>query len=192
MIAIINYNAGNTVSVQNALWRLNCESIVTNNPAEILNASKVILPGVGEASSAMRNLKQKGLDEIILRINQPFLGICLGLQLLCKNSEEGDTPGLGIFDTNVHIFPALRKVPHVGWNSIKKQPVKFLSNIESEDDFYFVHSFYASICDHTIAKSNYILPFSAVLKNENYHATQFHPEKSGSTGEQLLKNFLEL
>ena len=192
MIAIIKYNAGNVESVQNALNRLGVESIITDKVEEIKSAKKVILPGVGEASSAMNYLKERGLDEVIKSLTQPFLGICLGMQLLCKYSEEGDTECLGVFDTKVKKFPPQDKVPHMGWNNLGSLSSPLLKGIESETDVYYVHSFYAEICENTSAESNYILPFSAMLEKDNFYATQFHPEKSAGIGEQILKNFIDL
>ena len=192
MIAIIKYNAGNIHSVQNALNRLGVESVITDDKTTILNADKVIFPGVGEASSAMNYLKERGLDEVIRSIKQPFLGICLGLQLMCKYSEEGSTDCLGIFDTRVKLFPPTLKVPHIGWNSFNRSEGELFEGINISDDFYFVHSYYAELCDESIAVTDYIKPISAALQKNNFYATQFHPEKSASIGEQLLKNFIEL
>ena len=192
MIAIIKYNAGNIRSVQNALTRLGYESIITDDKEEILNASKVIFPGVGEASSAMKYLKDKGLDEVILSIKKPMLGICLGLQLMCKHSDEGDTDCLGIFNAEVKKFPHKNKVPHMGWNSFSKLKGELFKDIIPENDMYYVHSYYAETNDQTIATCDYILPFSSAMQQDNFYATQFHPEKSADVGTQLLKNFLEL
>ncbi|MFT6166197.1 MAG: glutamine amidotransferase [Vicingaceae bacterium] len=192
MIAIIKYNAGNISSVQNALIKLGYDSIITDNPNEILNADKVILPGVGEASSAMKHLKEKGLDKTILSLTQPILGICLGQQLMCKFSEEGSTDCLGIFDATVKLFPPDDIVPHMGWNNFSDVKGALMKDIKLADDVYFVHSFYAEINEDTTATCNYILPFSAVMQKNNFYATQFHPEKSAKIGEQILKNFLEL
>ena len=192
MIAIIKYNAGNIQSVQNALNRLGVESVITDDKTTILNADKVIFPGVGEASSAMNYLKERELDEVIRSIKQPFLGICLGLQLMCKNSEEGNTDCLGIFDTKVKLFPPKLKVPHIGWNNFKTSDVELFKGIRSSEDFYFVHSYYAELCEETIAVTDYINSISAALQKNNFYATQFHPEKSASVGEKLLKNFIKL
>ena len=192
MIAIIKYNAGNIQSVQNALKRLGVESVITDDKTTILNADKVIFPGVGEASSAMNYLKKRGLDEVIRSIKQPFLGVCLGLQLMCKYSEEGNTDCLGIFNTRVKLFPPNLKVPHIGWNSFNRSEGKLFEGIEASEDFYFVHSYYAELCEETIAVTDYIKPMSAALQKNNFYATQFHPEKSASIGEKLLKNFIEL
>ena len=193
MIAIIKYNAGNIQSVQNALTRLGYESIITDDKDTILSAEKVIFPGVGEASTAMQYIKEKGLDEVITSITQPFLGICLGLQLMCKSTEEGNTKCLGIFDAEVKLFPPNEKVPHMGWNGLR--PTKksnLLSHITENDDVYYVHSYYAEKCDNTIATCNYITSFSSALQKDNFYATQFHPEKSAGVGEQILKNFCTL
>jgi len=192
MIAIIKYNAGNVTSVQNALNRLGYESIITDDAATILKAEKVIFPGVGEASTAMQYLKDRGLDEVIKSVAQPFLGICLGLQLMCNKTEEGNTNCLGIFDTIVKLFPPKEKVPHMGWNNFVSTKGKLFNKINEEDNVYFVHSYYAELNDDTVAVCNYINPFSAALQKNNFYATQFHPEKSGKIGEQILKNFLEI
>ena len=192
MIAIIKYNAGNISSVQNALIKLGYDSIITDNVNEILNADKVILPGVGEASSAMKHLKEKGLDKTILSLTQPILGICLGLQLMCKYSVEGNTDCLGIFDTAVKLFPPKELVPHMGWNNFSEIKGALMGNIKLSDDVYFIHSYYAEISEDTTATCNYILPFSAVMQKNNFYATQFHPEKSAKIGEQILKNFCTL
>jgi len=190
MIAIIKYNAGNICSVQNALDRLGCKSIITDDASVIQEAEKVIFPGVGEASSAMKYLKKKGLDKVILNLQQPMLGICLGLQLMCSKTEEGNTPCLGIFNTPVKRFPSSGIVPHIGWNNFKSINSPFFKTISKERDVYYVHSYYAELCSDTIAVCDYILPFSAAMKRNNFYACQFHPEKSGSVGEQILKNFL--
>ena len=191
-IAIIKYNAGNIKSVQNAISRLGYKSIITDDVSEIIKADKVIFPGVGEASSAMSYLNNKGLTEVIKKLKQPVLGICLGLQLLCNSSEENNTKCLGVFNTKVKLFPPEEKVPHIGWNNFESFSNKLFQDINQKNDVYYVHSFYAEICDETIAICNYILPFSAVIKRDNFYATQFHPEKSSTIGEQILKNFLEL
>lgn len=192
MIAIIQYNAGNITSVQNALERLGYSSIVTDDPKLIQQAEKVIFPGVGEASSAMQYLRAKGLDEIIKNLTQPVLGICLGQQLLCRFSEEGNTKCLGIFDTSVKKFEPRLKVPHMGWNTLEVQNSELYNGILSEENFYFVHSYYAEISQETTAVCDYIVSFSASMQKDNFYATQFHPEKSSQAGEQLLLNFLNL
>jgi imidazole glycerol-phosphate synthase subunit HisH len=192
MIAIIKYNAGNIKSVQNALTRLGFESLITDDPAELAKADKVIFPGVGEASSAMHYLKERGLDKTILSLSQPVLGICLGLQLMCRYSEEADTACLGIFDAEVRLFPPVDKIPHMGWNNFLTLRGDLFKGISVNDDVYYVHSYYAEISSCTSATCDYIIPFSASMNRENFYATQFHPEKSAGTGEKILKNFLEL
>jgi glutamine amidotransferase len=192
MIAIIKYNAGNTASVKNALDRLGCTCKITDDRDEIISADKVIFPGVGEASSAMKYLRNENIHTLIPSLKQPVLGICLGLQLMCKSSEEGNTECLGIFDTNVKLFPPENIVPHMGWNSLGNIKSPLFDGIGPDDDFYFIHSYYAEICPETIAVCDYITPFAAAINKNNFYATQFHPEKSASTGERILKNFLEL
>ena len=192
MIAIINYNAGNIASVQNALNRLGYNSIITDNPSEILAADKVIFPGVGEASSAMSFLNERGLDKVITSIENPMLGICLGLQLMCSFSEEGNTKCLGIFKEKVKLFPPEKKVPHMGWNSFSNITGRLFNGVEMDDDAYYVHSYYAEVGEDTIAECDYIKKFSSAMQKNNFYATQFHPEKSAGLGEQILKNFLEL
>jgi imidazole glycerol-phosphate synthase subunit HisH len=192
MIAILKYNAGNIKSVQNALTRLGYESIITDNPAELINADKVIFPGVGEASSAMKYLKKRELDKTIISLKQPVLGICLGLQLMCRYSEENDTECLGIFDTDVKLFPPVDKIPHMGWNNFFTIKGELFKGVRPEDDVYYVHSYYPEISSYTSATCDYILPFSASMQNENFYATQFHPEKSAEVGEKILQNFLNL
>lgn len=192
MIAIIKYNAGNVTSVKNAIERLGFDCIVTDDEQEIISAKKVIFPGVGEASSAMNYLKKNSLDKLIQSLKQPVLGICLGQQLMCKFSEEGNTNCLGIFDVAVKKFPAKDIVPHVGWNNIKPCNSQLLKDIMANDDVYFVHSYYCEISNHTTAICDYILPFSAAMQKDNFYATQFHPEKSASVGEKILLNFLNL
>ncbi len=192
MIAIIKYNAGNTRSVANALHRLGYKYQITDNPDELRQADKVIFPGVGEASSAMKYLKEKSLDQLIPRLEQPVLGICLGLQLLCNFTEEGDTKCLGVFDTSVKRFPPIKKVPHIGWNNFTKIKGKLFKNITEQADMYYVHSYYAEINLQTIGICDYILPFASAIHHKNFYATQFHPEKSADIGAKLLKNFLQL
>jgi glutamine amidotransferase len=189
-VAIIKYNAGNIKSVLLALKRLGIEGNLTDNPDVILAADRVIFPGQGEAKSAMKYLKERGLDKVIQSIENPFLGICLGLQLLCSHSEEGDTECLGIFDAKVKKFPNKLKVPHMGWNIGSLSDDIIFKGIKSPAYFYFVHSYYAEICDQTISQTEYMLPFSNVLKKDNFYAIQPHPEKSAEAGEQFLKNFL--
>lgn len=192
MIAIIKYNGGNVNSVQNALNRLNVDSVVTDDPEQILKADKVIFPGVGEASSTMKLLKEKELDLLIPGLTQPVLGICLGMQLMCGENEEGDTEGMGIFDINVRKFPAKDIVPHMGWNTVSGQTSSLFSGIEKSSDVYFVHSYYCELSDYTTSVCDYILPFSASLQKDNFYAVQFHPEKSGIVGNQIVKNFINL
>lgn len=192
MIAIIKYNGGNVNSVQNALNRLEADSIITDDPELILKADKVIFPGVGEASSTMKLLKEKELDLLIPALKQPVLGICLGMQLMCKENEEGNTEGMGIFDINVRKFPARDIVPHMGWNSVSGQTSPLFSGVEQENDVYFVHSYYCELSECTTSVCDYILPFSASLQKDNFYALQFHPEKSGNVGNRILKNFILL
>ena len=192
MIAILRYNAGNILSVQNALNRLGQKSIITDDPLTLRTADKVIFPGVGEAGSAMAYLKEKGLDQLIPDLTQPVLGICLGMQLMCRSSEEGQTSGLGIFAADVKRFPPKDKVPHMGWNNLSAIRGSLLQGVRTDDDVYFVHGFYAPVCDETVAQCDYITPFSAALEKDNFYATQFHPEKSAGIGETILKNFLAL
>lgn len=189
-VAVIKYNAGNIKSVMLALKRLGVEGNLTDNPDEILAADRVIFPGQGEAKSAMKYLKERGLDKVIQSIDKPFLGICLGLQLLCSHSEEGNTDCLGIFDANVKKFPNDLKVPHMGWNIGSLSDDIIFNGINSPAYFYFVHSYYAELCDQTISQTEYMLPFSNVLHKDNFYAIQPHPEKSAEAGEQFLKNFL--
>jgi len=192
MIAILKYNAGNIMSVSNALKRLGYGSIITDNPKELMNASKVIFPGVGEAGSAMRYLTERGLDKTIISLKQPVLGICLGMQLMCSHSEEGDTKCLGIFESDVKLFPPVEKIPHMGWNNFLTLKGDLFKGISVDDDVYYVHSYYSEICSSTTATCDYVLPFSASMQRDNFYSTQFHPEKSAEVGEQILKNFLEL
>ena len=192
MIAILKYNAGNSQSVQNAVRRLGYECIVTDDKNILQNADKVIFPGVGEASTAMNYLVAAGLDQVIKSFTQPVLGICLGMQLLCKKSEENNASGLGIFNANVRRFPPKDKVPHMGWNTIANCKSELLHGVSSADDVYFVHNFYAETCTETVAICDYILPFSAALQKDNFYGVQFHVEKSGAVGEKILQNFLKL
>lgn len=192
MIAILKYNAGNIRSVQNALNRLGYPSTITDDPAELVKADKVIFPGVGEAGTAMQYLKERNLDLTLLSLKQPVLGICLGLQLMCRSTEEGNTKCLGIFNTDVKLFPPVDKIPHMGWNNFLTITGSLFDEIKPSDTVYYVHSYYAEVCSDSIATCEYILPFSAALRKDNFFATQFHPEKSAATGEKILKNFLEL
>lgn len=198
-IVIIKYNAGNIQSVSFALERLGYKDhVITSDHDAIRNADKVIFPGVGEASTTMAFLKKEGLDQLIPSLKQPVLGICLGMQLMCSHSEEGDTPCLGIFDEPVKRFipdasnPEKVKIPHMGWNNLMKvkEPL-FDASLENEF-VYFVHSYYVAVGPDTAAQSDYIHPFSAALQKDNFYATQFHPEKSSEAGARILKNFLEL
>ena len=191
-IAIIDYGAGNVQSVLFALERLGFEGIVTNDWITIKSADKVIFPGVGEASSAMKMLQESGLDVLIPTLKQPVLGICLGMQLMCKHSEEGSTNGLGIFDVNVVKFSQDVKVPQMGWNTIFNLKTPLFEGIKENEFMYLVHSYYASLSENTIATTNYELEYSTALQRENFFGVQFHPEKSGIFGEQILKNFLNL
>lgn len=193
MIAIIKYNAGNITSVKNAIERLGFECTVTDDEQQIRNAEKVIFPGVGEASSAMNYLREKQLDKLITSLTQPVLGICLGQQLMCKFSEEGNTNCLGIFDVQVKKFPPTDIVPHMGWNCHRQlNDLPLFRRVNKDDDVYFVHSYYCELSQYTIAECDYILPFSAAMQKNNFYTTQFHPEKSAGVGEQILKNFLAL
>jgi len=192
MIAIIKYNAGNIRSVENSLKRLGRTCIITDNSREIESAEKVIFPGVGEAGSAMKYLRERKLDKTIISLQQPVLGICLGQQLMCRHSEEGDTECLGIFDADVRLFPQVDTVPHMGWNSFFFVKGALFKGISTEDDVYYVHSYYTEISSCTTAVCDYIVPFSAAMQKNNFFATQFHPEKSAGTGEKILKNFLEI
>ncbi|MFZ4928514.1 imidazole glycerol phosphate synthase subunit HisH [Chryseobacterium sp. Mn2064] len=192
MIAIIKYNGGNVSSVQNALNRLKVDSVVTDDPELIMKADKVIFPGVGEASSTMKLLKEKGLDLLIPQLKQPVLGICLGMQLMCKENEEGNTEGLGIFDIKVRKFPSIDIVPHMGWNTISGQNSLLFSEIGNRSDVYFVHSYYCELSEYTTSVCDYILPFSSSLQKDNFYAVQFHPEKSGDIGSTIINNFINL
>jgi imidazole glycerol-phosphate synthase subunit HisH len=192
MIAILKYNAGNIKSVQNAVNRLGYNCVITDNKRKLSEADKVIFPGVGEASTAMHYLIENGLDQIIISLKQPVLGICLGLQLMCRFSEEGNTNCMGIYDSTVKKFPHEDKVPHMGWNNFSFLNSKIFDGIRLHNDVYYVHSYYAEVCSQTVAICDYILPFSSAMEKGNFYATQFHPEKSADIGEKILKNFLEL
>ena len=192
MISILKYNAGNIKSVQNALNSLGYRSVITDDPKILMNSDKIIFPGVGEAGSAMKYIRERGLEEIIKSLKQPVLGICLGLQLMCRHTEEANTKCLGIFNTDVKLFPKSDKVPHMGWDNFLSIKGELFEGIEPENDVYYVHSYYAGISSCTSSICDYILPFSASMKYENFYATQFHPEKSADIGEKILRNFLEL
>ena len=229
-VAVVKYNAGNIFSVIHALQRMGVEPLLTDSPQELRSADRVIFPGQGEASGAMHYLRERGLDQVIISLNQPVLGICIGQQLMCRHSEEGDVDCLGIFDAEVKRFVPIRhedKIPHMGWNSIEIihnsqftihnswmhqhqsaivaaedkfriqnsnlqiQSEKLFQGLPPDAFVYFVHSYYVPVCVHTAAVTDYIHPFSAAMHKDNFYATQFHPEKSGAVGQQILKNFLE-
>jgi len=192
VIAIVKYNAGNIRSVQNALTREGFESVITDDPRLLMAAEKVIFPGVGEAGSAMKYLRQRNLDNVIRSLRQPVLGICLGLQLMCASSEEAVTGCLGIFDAEVRKFPPGGKVPHMGWNNFSSIEGELFKGILPSDNVYYVHSYYAEIAGCTSATCDYIVEFSAAMQRDNFFATQFHPEKSAGIGALILKNFLAL
>lgn len=193
-VAVVKYNAGNIYSVMNALKRLGVEPLLTDDAQQLRQADRVLFPGQGEASGAMAYLREHGLDQVIRSLTQPVLGICIGQQLLCRHSEEGDVDCLGIFDAEVKRFSPTRredKVPCMGWNRIYDTKSELMTGIEGQF-VYFVHSFYVPSCPETIATADYIQPYSAALHKDNFYATQFHPEKSGSVGERIIRNFLEL
>ncbi|MBD0400353.1 imidazole glycerol phosphate synthase subunit HisH [Flammeovirga sp. EKP202] len=190
-VAILKYNAGNVQSVRYALQRLGIDPILTDNAEELKSADKVIFPGVGEAKSAMDYLKARQLDQLIKDLKQPTLGVCLGLQLMCKHSEERDTDCLGIFDVNVKKFESeTLKVPHMGWNNIHDLKTPLYDGISNDDYVYYVHSYFAELCENTIAVTDYVNPYSASLHKDNFYAAQFHPEKSGDVGQKIIENFL--
>ena len=192
-VAILKYNAGNIRSVLFALQRLGIEANVTDNPDELSMADRVIFPGVGEASSAMNYLKEKKLDQVIKDLKQPVLGICLGMQLMCKHSEENETDCLGIFDLNVRKFPdKVLKVPQIGWNNIYNLSSSLFEGISENEYMYFVHGYYVEKCGQSIANTDYIVEYSSAIQKDNFYAVQFHPEKSGEAGQKILENFIKL
>lgn len=191
-IAIIDYGAGNVQSVLFALERLGYTGIVTDNKVIISASDKVIFPGVGEASSAMKLIREKGLDTLISNLKQPVLGICLGMQLLCKSSEEGNSKGIGIFDIDIKRFTNQLKVPQMGWNTITNLKSELFNGIKEEEYMYLVHSFYAPLNENCIATTNYGINYATAIQKNNFYGVQFHPEKSGKAGELIIKNFLEL
>ena len=191
-IVILNYGSGNIQSIQFALNRLGVEGVLSNNYEEILSADKVIFPGVGEASSAMKRLKESGLDKLIPQLKQPVLGICLGMQLMCAYSEEGNTEGLGIFDDNVMKFTPKVKVPQMGWNTIYNLKSDLFNGISENEFMYLVHSYYVPNSENSIATTNYEVEYCSALQKNNFYGVQFHPEKSGKFGEQILNNFLKI
>jgi len=191
-VAIIKYNAGNVQSVMFALERLGISAIVSDNIEEIQQCDKIIFPGVGEAGSAMKYLKEKKLDELILSLKQPVMGICLGMQLMCQHSEEGNTNCLGIFPLKVKKFNGTLKIPQIGWNTIDQLNNKIFHFVQENAYVYFLHSYYAETGENTIASANYLLDFSAAIQKDNFYAVQFHPEKSGDVGQRILENFFDL
>jgi glutamine amidotransferase len=194
-VAIVKYNAGNIGSVENAVRRMGIEPMVTDDVEKIQGADRVIFPGQGEAHSTMAYLKAHRLDEVIVGLKQPVLGICIGMQLLCRHSEEQNTDCLGVFDVDVKRFVPQRhedKVPQMGWNTIEQTKSELFKGFEKPEFVYFIHSFYVPTCEWTIATTDYIQPYSSALHKDNFYATQFHPEKSGSVGERILTNFITM
>ena len=194
-VAVVKYNAGNIYSVIHALQRLGVEPLLTDDAEELMRADKVLFPGQGEASNAMQYLRSHGLDRVICDLKQPILGICIGQQLMCRHSEEGDVDCLGLFDVDVKRFRPMQhadKVPHMGWNQLNGVKSPLFRGFDEGEFVYFVHSFYVPLCPETIATTDYIQPFSAALHRDNFYATQFHPEKSGAVGERIIRNFLDL
>lgn len=191
-IAIVKYNAGNVCSITNALNRIGIDPVITDNAEYLSTADKIIFPGVGEASSAMQYLKAHHLDNLIRDLKQPLLGICLGMQLLCRFSEENNTDCLGIFDLNVKKFSSPLKIPQIGWNSIDNLSSELFKGIDNDEYVYFVHSYYAEIGKNTIATTDYGITYSSALHKNNFYATQFHPEKSGIVGAKIIENFINL
>lgn len=191
-LVIVDYGAGNIKSIQFAFKRLGIDAILTNDINQIKTADKVIFPGVGEASSAMKMLQESGLNKVIPALKQPVLGICLGMQLMCNSTDEGNTQGLGIFDVAVKRFTNAVKVPQMGWNTISDLKSDLFKGIKENEFMYLVHSFYAEKCVDMIAKTDYEMEYASALQKDNFYGTQFHPEKSGVEGEKILKNFIEL
>ena len=194
-VAIVKYNAGNVYSVTNSLKRLGVEPVLTDDADVLAKADCVLFPGQGEAKGAMAYLRERRLDEVIRNLKQPVLGICIGQQLLCRHSEEGDVDCIGVFDAEVKRFRPQRhedKVPQMGWNSIGNLKSGLFEGIGEDSHVYFVHSYFVPMCSDTIATTDYIMPFSAALHRDNFYATQFHPEKSGDTGEKIIENFLKM
>jgi glutamine amidotransferase len=191
-VSIIKYNAGNIQSVLFALERIGVTALVTDDVEVLQKSDKVIFPGVGEASSAMHYLKERKLDEVIVNLKQPVLGICLGMQLMCQHSEEGNTNCLGVFDNNIKLFEGDVKVPQIGWNNIYDLKTDLFKNVKENEYMYLVHSYYAEVSEHTIAKTNYGLEYSSSLQKNNFYGVQFHPEKSSDAGQTILENFIKL
>lgn len=194
-VAILKYNAGNIFSVINSLRRLGVDPVLTDDSATLKAADRVLFPGQGEASTAMAYLKERGLDKVIKSLRQPVLGICIGQQLLCRHSEEGDVDCIGIFDADVRKFQPTRhedKVPVMGWNSLYDLNDVLFKGLDDGEYVYFIHSYYVPLCENTIAKADYVHPYSAALRKDNFFTTQFHPEKSGDVGETIIRNFLEM
>ncbi len=194
-VAIIKYNAGNICSVENAFRRIGIEPIVTSDKEEILRSDRIVFPGQGEAKTTMSYLKENGLDKLIPSLKQPVLGICIGMQLMCRHSEENNTDCLGIFDADVKLFQPKEKrckVPQMGWNTVYDTKSGLFKGFDNPEFVYFVHSYYVPLCQHTIGTTDYVQPYSSALNKDNFYATQFHPEKSGKIGELILKNFIEL
>jgi glutamine amidotransferase len=197
-VAIIKYNAGNVRSVIFALDRIGIEPVLTDDIETIQTADKIIFPGVGEAGTTMQYFRERGLDKVIVNLKQPVLGICLGMQLMCKHSEEGNTDCLGIFDQQIKRFPLYKegqqtnKIPQTGWNTIQGLKTKLFERLPEDTFMYFIHSYYAELGKHTVATTSYITAYSSALQKDNFYAVQFHPEKSGKDGEKLLENFIKL